>query len=308
VNLREQFETILGIVRDYFPNARLAYLASRIYAGYAITGTNPEPWAYENGFTVKWLIEAQLGGDPGLNYDPDAGPVESPWLSWGVYTWADGVIPRSDGLTWICPDDFQSDGTHPTPAGSLKVATLLMDFLKADPVAEPWFLGDGGPPPGGFVDPYCFGDGSGTPCPCGASGAPGRGCPNSYSAGGALLQGQGTPSVSADDVVFLAGGMPSASTVLFFQGFDAPDGGNGVPFGDGLRCVGGDVIRLAILPVPGHAASYPGPGEPAISELGLIPPEGGGRYYQAWYRDPAPGFCTPATFNFTNALHVVWAP
>jgi hypothetical protein len=33
----------LQIARRKFPNLRVAYLSSRIYAGYATTGLNPEP-------------------------------------------------------------------------------------------------------------------------------------------------------------------------------------------------------------------------------------------------------------------------
>jgi hypothetical protein len=29
------------------------------------------------------------------------------------------------------------------------------------------------------------------------------------------------------------------------------------------------------------------------------------RYYQAWYRNSVP-FCTPAGFNFTDALEITW--
>src|SRR5687768_9017646 len=50
LTLQSQFTTIMGIVRSNFPNARVLYGASRIYAGYATTGLNPEPWAYQQAF------------------------------------------------------------------------------------------------------------------------------------------------------------------------------------------------------------------------------------------------------------------
>jgi hypothetical protein len=34
----------------------------------------------------------------------------------------------------------------------------------------------------------------------------------------------------------------------------------------------------------------------------------GSRYYQAWFRNADPTFCTSATFNLTNGREVVWAP
>jgi pre-peptidase len=44
---------------------------------------------------------------------------------------------------WACTDTV-SDGTHPSASGQAKVAGLLLDFLKTDPTAAPWFLA--GPP------------------------------------------------------------------------------------------------------------------------------------------------------------------
>ncbi len=143
--LREHFDSLLiqskrimNEIKIRFPNAKLAYIASRIYAGYATTLLNPEPYAYQNGWTMKKLIEDQINGDPQLQYNGSM--ANSPWLSWGVYLWADGTIPRSDGLTWICPDDYQNDGTHPSPNGSQKVAKMLLQFFKTDSTTFSWFL------------------------------------------------------------------------------------------------------------------------------------------------------------------------
>src|SRR5206468_1021451 len=66
------------------------------------------------------------------------GPVLTPWLAWGPYLWADGLTPRSDGLTWQCAD-LQSDGTHPSSSGASKVAQMLLSFFQTDPVASRWY-------------------------------------------------------------------------------------------------------------------------------------------------------------------------
>jgi hypothetical protein len=125
-----------------YPNLKIAYLSSRIYAGYAASPLNPEPHAYESGFAVKWTIADQIAGKPELNYDSAKGTVRAPWLAWGPYLWADGVNARGDGLTWQ-PEDFASgageDGIHPSMSGCEKVAKLLLDFLKNEPTARPWF-------------------------------------------------------------------------------------------------------------------------------------------------------------------------
>lgn len=64
----------------------------------------------------------------------------APWLSWGPYLWADGMRAREDGLTWACADLVTTDGTHPSSGGQRKVAGMLVDFLKSDTTARPWFV------------------------------------------------------------------------------------------------------------------------------------------------------------------------
>lgn len=137
--LQAQLQTIVQTIQARYPNVKIVYLASRIYGGYATGPLNPEPIAYHSGFAVKWLIEAQLNGEPQLNYDPAQGEVDAPWLAWGPYLWADGLTPRSDGLTWAC-DEFAEDGTHPGDPARDKVAVMLLDFFKTDETAKLWFL------------------------------------------------------------------------------------------------------------------------------------------------------------------------
>ncbi len=122
-----------------FPNLRVAYLSSRIYGGYAANPLNPEPYAYESAFAVRWLLQDQIAGEKELNFTPAAGAVQAPLLLWGPYLWADGTTPRkSDKLTYT-RDDLAGDGTHPSEAGRDKVARVMLDFFKTDPLAKPWF-------------------------------------------------------------------------------------------------------------------------------------------------------------------------
>ncbi|MCI0410138.1 MAG: hypothetical protein L0191_16540 [Acidobacteria bacterium] len=151
--LRDKLRSIVQIIKSRYPNTRSVYLASRTYAGYATSALNPEPYAYQSAFAVKWLIEEQLNGGAALNFDPAKGPVMAPWLSWGPYLWADGLTARSDWLTWAC-DDFQpTDGTHPSPSGRNKVAGLLLDFFKNDPTTARWFVDCFPSDPGTFAAP-----------------------------------------------------------------------------------------------------------------------------------------------------------
>ena len=137
--LQTETQQIVQMARSRFPNLRLVYLSSRIYAGYADTNLNPEPYAYQGGFSMKWLIEAQIDGAADLDYSSG----NFPWLAWGPYLWADGTTPRTDGLTWTCPE-FQDDGTHPSAAGQMKVARMLLDFFNNDTTARPWFVAAAG--------------------------------------------------------------------------------------------------------------------------------------------------------------------
>lgn len=137
--LRDHLRAIVQNAKARFPNLRLAYLSSRSYAGYATSALNPEPFAYESGFSVKWLIEEQIAGDAALNFDPNVGPVVAPWIGWGPYLWADGVNPRSDGLTYACAD-FGPDGTHPGVLGRFKIAALLDQFFRTAPTSTPWYV------------------------------------------------------------------------------------------------------------------------------------------------------------------------
>lgn len=131
--LEEDILKTLQNLHERFPNLKIVYFSNRIYAGYAASPLNPEPHAYETAFAVKWTIARQIGGDADLSYD------KMPWLAWGPYLWSDGLKGRKDGLTYT-RDDLGPDGTHPSEAGRMKVAKLLLDFLKTDPTAKPWFL------------------------------------------------------------------------------------------------------------------------------------------------------------------------
>lgn len=156
---------------------------------------------------------------------------------------------------------------------------------------------------------FCLGDGTGAACPCNNSGLPGRGCQNSFATGGASLTAIGEARVSNDSVMLQVGALPPGTSVLFYQGTSTQNGGLGVAFGDGLRCVGGTVIRLASKSALTQVAVYPneGIGEAPISVRGLIPAAGGVRRYQAWYRNTA-SYCTPSSFNLSNGLEIAWQP
>jgi hypothetical protein len=104
-SLQEDLRKIVQILPNQFPNLKLTYLSSRSYGGWALREGNREPFSYETGFAVKWLIDEQLRGEPALNFDSHQGEVNAPWLSWGPYIWANGDRPRKDGYVFAY-DDF----------------------------------------------------------------------------------------------------------------------------------------------------------------------------------------------------------
>jgi hypothetical protein len=138
--LQTRLARIVQVLHDRYPNIQIVYLSCRTYAGYARTKLNPEPYAYESGFSVKWLIEDQIRGETELNYDAKRGKVKAPWLSWGPYLWANGTTKNADGLFYV-ESDFAGDGTHPAQSGRQKVAEQLLRFFKTDATARPWFVG-----------------------------------------------------------------------------------------------------------------------------------------------------------------------
>jgi hypothetical protein len=139
---REHLQIVLRLLKEHFPNMLIAYVSSHHYAGYG-TGNITEPVdGYDHGFGVKWTIESQILGQGDINPDPAKGTMSAPWIAWGPYMWADGVIPRADGLTFEC-SDYARDGVHPSDEGALELATMLLQFFTSEPTATPWFVGAG---------------------------------------------------------------------------------------------------------------------------------------------------------------------
>jgi len=141
--LQGEYESIARNLHTKFPNLKLAFYSSRDYSGYSngrVQPDDPEPYAYETAFAVRGMIADQLNGTGNLNYNAANGPVTAPWLAWANYDWANGLMPRSDGLVWTC-QDFLNDGTHNSlPGGREKDANFLFNFLKTNDATAPWFM------------------------------------------------------------------------------------------------------------------------------------------------------------------------
>ena len=141
--LKGSIALVLPALHARYPNLQIVYLSSRVYGGYATTNWNPEPYAYESALSVRWIVMGQISWErTGGLWDTRIGNIDdttghAPWVAWGPYLWADGTIPRSDGLTWQ-RDDFAADGETLSPKGAQKGAQLLLQFLLDEPTAR-WF-------------------------------------------------------------------------------------------------------------------------------------------------------------------------
>lgn len=193
-------------------------------------------------------------------------------------------VPRVavGGFDFDTTGEFLYVAMGATPADSTELHVLRRDFDA---------LGCSGP---------------GSLCPCGNFSIGIGGCNNSFDTGGATLDSRGVPRVVADTLRFEATRLPPITSCLLFQGTGLPPGGIQA-FGDGIRCVGGTVIRLGVTTSSAGVAEWPVPGAPPLGTQGAIPSTGATRIYQAWYRNAA-AFCTASTFNLSNSLVITWPP
>ena len=126
--------------------------------------------------------------------------------------------------------------------------------------------------------------------------------PNSANAEGSRINFGGSTSVSANDLQIIAGFAPAGQTGLFYYGPNQIQ----IPFGNGVRCVGGAVTRLnppIVISAPWGEAVHSLDNTDA-SHLGNIQ-AGTSWNFQFWYRDPADG---GATFNLSDAVMIPFRP
>ena len=191
-NLMHNMGGAARTVKGVYPNVQQMFVHSRIYGGYAnpndsagnyFQRLNPEPFAYEHGFAMKWFIQAQIDEVKHGTVNPVTGPLnynQAPWIDWGAYLWAAGKwIPCnncgwSPSLTWSqdvlgpagCVSngppseecDFQAtfgnmvpappDNTHPSNCGRDKVSKMLVyqycnGVVPTETYMQPWLV-----PPG----------------------------------------------------------------------------------------------------------------------------------------------------------------
>jgi hypothetical protein len=148
--LVERLGNVLRFMKARYPNLQVVLLTSREYGGYATGTLNPEPYAYETGFAVKWLIEAQIAQmeNGGEVQDARAGDLNyqsgvAPWIAWGPYTWSNGSKGRERGPSWVQADfepSAPSLGTFFSVNGQSKASLSLLHHLTLSPFAKCWLM------------------------------------------------------------------------------------------------------------------------------------------------------------------------
>jgi hypothetical protein len=124
--------------------------------------------------------------------------------------------------------------------------------------------------------------------------------PNSNSTGvGAIIDYDGTYSIAENNFKLTGAGLPPGNFGYYFYGTIAIQ----QTFGDGYRCVGGQVTRLkkiAVMVDGTTEVQY----DLATPPLNTVVP-GVPYYFQLWYRDPQAG---GEGFNTSNALAILFTP
>ncbi len=292
-------------------------------------GTGPALYSTAGGAIHKsnGLTWAQLGNgadgpiDILAGFDDGGGPA---LIAAGQFTTADvGVTANSiakwNGSMWSALGNGLggSSASVYSMTGYFDGSGMALyaggDFTTAGGVGSNDIAAWSGCSGSGAGTSFCFGDGTGIACPCANSGAVGHGCENSVATGGALLAGVGGASLALDTLLLSSSGELPGAPSIFLQG--TTELANAVPFGDGLRCIGGALKRMYVKSAVGGIVAAPAVGDPSVSArsaaVGDAIQAGQARRYQVYYRDPNASFCASPPgggFNVSQALRILWAP
>lgn len=119
----------------------------------------------------------------------------------------------------------------------------------------------------------------------------------------ARIDYNGSTSITTNNFEIVVSDLPANKPGYLFYGFDQAS----IPFGDGVRCIGGPLYRYEKVPSTGPQGMVTIPLDfslpPLSSGNGQVVP-GQKVYFQLWYRDPA----GTAGFNSTGGICVTFAP
>jgi formylglycine-generating enzyme required for sulfatase activity len=155
------------------------------------------------------------------------------------------------------------------------------------------------------------GQGGVIPCPCSnPPSGPDRGCDNSSASGGAVLSASGVAALTGDTLQFSTSGERPTATSIVLQALTSNT--TGIAFGQGVRCVSNNLLRLYVKNAVGGSITAPIGTDLSVSAraaaLGDSISPGQSRTYAVYYRDPVVlgGCMSGSTFNITQSGSVVW--
>lgn len=120
--------------------------------------------------------------------------------------------------------------------------------------------------------------------------------PNSVSATGSTISATGSASLSAGSLTLHAEDVPDGLGIFFFGPTQAS-----VRFGNGIRCVGGTLVRMPVVPARAGSMTYTVDLSTYSADLAAL----GMARFQAWFRDPAAG---GSAFNLSDGLEIQFLP
>jgi len=235
------------------------------------------------------IVEGGLGGAGNVAANPQfvdlaGGDYSLSDLSPAVDAGDSGQVPAGITLDLAGNPRFSDVLTVPdTGAGSTPVVDIGAFELQGAKI--PSFCDDS--------------DGALTACPCGNAGDPDSGCDIQQGTGGVELIVVAQEITPQNRMTLLGAGFPAVSSPTSIV-IRAPslDPAAPVVFGDGLRCVGVPLVRLAAtFAFLGQVRHTFGHGAMAGS---------GDFYYQLWFRNTPAAFCTPDAFNLSNGRIITW--
>jgi|GEM_PF-1995434 len=116
---------------------------------------------------------------------------------------------------------------------------------------------------------------------------------------GAILLGFGSDVVLDNEFTIVAQNLPIGTPGLAFFGPNQVS----LPFGEGLRCVGGGITRMPPVGFGSSTGQMTRTVDLTASPAAGVITSGTTHNFQYWYRDPMGG---PVGFNLTNGLSVTW--
>lgn len=268
-----------------------------------------------NGFCTQPVLSADGGH---VAFYSDASNLVAGDLNGGYDVFVHDRAGATTVRASVASDGTEGNGTSAYP--SLSADGRFVAFhgdssnLAAgdDVVAWDVFVRDGDA--AGFESACEPGSAGVSACPCSnPPSGPGRGCDNSAATGGARLTTSGAAYLTADTLTFTVTGTTPNALAILIQ-CDATDS-LGAPFGQGVTCVAGTLVRLVTKAATSGVVVAPdwGAGDVSISARSAAkghPIQAGeSRWYALVYRDATVlGGCPSAsTRNVSQTGRVSWS-